>query len=288
MPIVLEHLTHTYQPGSAMQATAVKDVSLTVQDGEFFCIIGHTGSGKSTLVQHMNGLLQPTSGRVTVNGVDLADKKTRKDIRRQVGMLFQYPEYQLFEETIRADVAFAPKNLGIPPEQIEEHVRKALDKVGLPYDEFAERSPFELSGGQKRRVALAGILATNPSILILDEPMAGLDPASREDILTLIQRLNDEGTTIVMVSHSMDDVARLADRVAVMNGGELFAIGTPDEVFSRSEELLAMGLDVPHAARLSAMLRARGLPVPKGLYLKEQLRDYLVDLYSKKHRSGNA
>ncbi|MGI6151718.1 MAG: energy-coupling factor transporter ATPase [Christensenellales bacterium] len=288
MPIVLEHLTHTYQPGSAMQATAVKDVSFTVHDGEFLGIIGHTGSGKSTLVQHMNGLLQPTSGRVMVNGIDLADKKTRRDIRRQVGMLFQYPEYQLFEETIRADVAFAPKNLGVPPEQIEDHVRQALEKVGLPYDEFAERSPFELSGGQKRRVALAGILATAPSILILDEPMAGLDPVSREDILSLIKRLNDEGTTIVMVSHSMDDIARLADRVAVMNAGELFAIGTPDEIFSRSGELLAMGLDVPYASRLSAMLRERGMLVPEGLYLKEQLRDYLLDLYSKKHRSGNA
>ncbi len=288
MPIVLEHLTHTYQPGSAMQATAVRDVSLTVEDGEFLGIIGHTGSGKSTLVQHMNGLLQPTSGRVIVNGIDLADKKTRKDIRRQVGMLFQYPEYQLFEESIRADVAFAPKNLGVPAEKIEEHVRAAMEKAGLPYDEFAERSPFELSGGQKRRVALAGILATAPSILILDEPMAGLDPAGREETLTLIKRLNDEGTTIVMVSHSMDDIARLADRVAVMNMGELFTIGRTDEVFSRSGELLNMGLDVPYASRLSALLRERGLDVPKGLYLKEQLRDYLVGLYFKQHRSGNA
>jgi len=281
MPIVLEHLTHTYQPGSAMQATAVRDVSLTVEDGEFLGIIGHTGSGKSTLVQHMNGLLQPTSGRVIVNGIDLADKKTRKDIRRQVGMLFQYPEYQLFEESIRADVAFAPKNLGVPAEKIEEHVRAAMEKAGLPYDEFAERSPFELSGGQKRRVALAGILATAPSILILDEPMAGLDPAGREETLTLIKRLNDEGTTIVMVSHSMDDIARLADRVAVMNMGELFTIGRTDEVFSRSGELLNMGLDVPYASRLSALLRERGLDVPEGLYLKEQLRDYLVGLYFK-------
>ncbi len=288
MPIVLEHLTHTYQPGSAMQATAVRDVSLTVEDGEFLGIIGHTGSGKSTLVQHMNGLLQPTSGRVIVNGIDLADKKTRKDIRRQVGMLFQYPEYQLFEESIRADVAFAPKNLGVPAEKIEEHVRAAMEKAGLPYDEFAERSPFELSGGQKRRVALAGILATAPSILILDEPMAGLDPAGREETLTLIKRLNDEGTTIVMVSHSMDDIARLADRVAVMNMGELFTIGRTDEVFSRSGELLNMGLDVPYASRLSALLRERGLDVPEGLYLKEQLRDYLVGLYFKQHRSGNA
>jgi len=288
MPIVLEHLTHTYQPGSAMQATAVKDVSFTVEDGEFLGIIGHTGSGKSTLVQHMNGLLQPTSGRVAVNGVDLADKKTRRDIRRQVGMLFQYPEYQLFEESIKADVAFAPKNLGVPADRIEEHVRAAMEKVGLPYDEFADRSPFELSGGQKRRVALAGILATAPSILILDEPMAGLDPAGREETLSLIKRLNKEGTTIVMVSHSMDDIARLADRVAVMNMGGLFTIGRTDEVFSRSGELLDMGLDVPYTSRLSAMLRARGLDVPEGLYLKEQLRDYLVDLYSKQHRSGNA
>ena len=288
MPIVLEHLTHTYQPGSVMQATAVKDVSLTVNDGEFLGIIGHTGSGKSTLVQHMNGLLQPTSGRVAVNGIDLADKKTRRDIRRQVGMLFQYPEYQLFEESIRADVAFAPKNLGVPEDQIEGHVREAMEKVGLPYDEFAERSPFELSGGQKRRVALAGILATAPSILILDEPMAGLDPAGREDTLSLIRRLNDEGTTIVMVSHSMDDIARLADRVAVMKEGELFMLGTPHEVFSRSKELMETGLDVPYASRLSAMLRERGLPVPEGLYLKEQLRDYLSDLYFKSHRSDNA
>lgn len=288
MPIVLEHLTHTYQPGSAMQATAVKDVSFTVEDGEFLGIIGHTGSGKSTLVQHMNGLLQPTSGRVSVNGVDLADKKTRRDIRRQVGMLFQYPEYQLFEESVKADVAFAPKNLGVPAEKVEEHVRAAMEKVGLPYDEFADRSPFELSGGQKRRVALAGILATAPSILILDEPMAGLDPAGREETLSLIRRLNDEGTTIVMVSHSMDDIARLADRVAVMNMGGLFTIGRTEEVFSRSGELLDMGLDVPYASRLSAMLRARGLPVPEGLYLKEQLRDYLVGLYFKQHRSGDA
>ncbi len=288
MPIVLEHLTHTYQPGSAMQATAVNDISLTVEDGEFLGVIGHTGSGKSTMVQHMNGLLQPTSGRVIVNGIDLADKKTRRDIRRQVGMLFQYPEYQLFEETVKADVAFAPKNLGVPAEQIESYVRAAMEKVGLPYDEFAERSPFELSGGQKRRVALAGILATAPSILILDEPMAGLDPVGREETLSLIKQLNDEGTTIVMVSHSMDDIARLADRVAVLNMGELYTIGTTNEVFSHSSELLAMSLDVPHTARLAATLRERGLPVPEGIYLKEQLRDFLVELYSKKHRSGDA
>ena len=277
MPIVLEKLTHTYMPGSAMQATAVNDVSLTVNDGEFLGVIGHTGSGKSTLVQHMNGLLQPTSGKVIVNGIDLADKKTRRDIRRQVGMLFQYPEYQLFEETVKEDVAFAPKHLGVPQDQIEEHVRTALEKVGLPYDQFGEKSPFELSGGEKRRVALAGILATKPSILILDEPMAGLDPVGREEILGLIKSLNAEGVTIVMVSHSMDDIARLADRVAVMNEGRLVMADTPQAVFSQADKLMEMGLDVPHAARMAAQLRARGLDVPQDIYRIEDLRDYLVN-----------
>ena len=277
MPIVLEKLTHTYMPGSAMQATAVNDVSLTVNDGEFLGVIGHTGSGKSTLVQHMNGLLQPTSGKVIVNGIDLADKKTRRDIRRQVGMLFQYPEYQLFEETVKEDVAFAPKHLGVPQDQIEEHVRTALEKVGLPYDQFGEKSPFELSGGEKRRVALAGILATKPSILILDEPMAGLDPVGREEILGLIKSLNAEGVTIVMVSHSMDDIARLADRVAVMNEGRLVMADTPQAVFSQADKLMEMGLDVPHAARMAAQLRARGLDVPQNIYRIEDLRDYLVN-----------
>lgn len=287
--IRLEKVNYTYSAGTPFETRALRDVEFEIKEGLVTGIIGHTGSGKSTMMMLLNGLEKPESGRVLLDGADIWEKpKEISKVRFRVGLVMQYPEYQLFEETIKADVAFAPKNLGVPPDQIEEHVRQALEKVGLPYDEFAERSPFELSGGQKRRVALAGILATAPSILILDEPMAGLDPVSREDILALIQQLNDEGTTIVMVSHSMDDIARLADRVAVMNAGELFAIGTPDEIFSRSAELLSMGLDVPYASKLSAMLRQRGMPVPEGLYLKEQLRDYLVDLYSKKHRSGNA
>ena len=276
MPIVLEKLTHTYLAGSTMQATAVSEVSLTVEDGEFLGIIGHTGSGKSTLIQHMNGLLQPSSGKVTVNGIDLADKSTRREVRRQVGMLFQYPEYQLFEETIAKDVAFAPKNLGVPEEEIEPLVRSALEKVGLPYEEYAEKSPFELSGGQKRRVALAGILATAPKILILDEPMAGLDPRGREEILSLIKQLNQEGTTIVMVSHSMDDIARLADRVAVMSDGQLKMLGTVQEIFSRPEELMEIGLDVPQAAKLAARLRANGLAVPMEVFRIDQLREFLM------------
>jgi len=277
MPIVLEKLTHTYLAGSTMQATAVSEVSLTVEDGEFLGIIGHTGSGKSTLIQHMNGLLQPSSGRVTVNGIDLADKSTRREVRRQVGMLFQYPEYQLFEETIARDVAFAPKNLGVPEAEIEPLVRAALEKVGLPYEEYAEKSPFELSGGQKRRVALAGILATAPKILILDEPMAGLDPRGREEILSLIKQLNREGTTIVMVSHSMDDIARLADRVAVMSDGRLKMIGRVQEVFSRPEELMEIGLDVPQAAKIAARLRAKGLAVPMEVFRIDQLREFLMN-----------
>ncbi len=286
MPIVLEHLTHTYQPGSAMQATAVRDVSLTVEDGEFLGIIGHTGSGKSTLVQHMNGLLQPTSGRVIVNGIDLADKKPEKTSAARWGCSFNTRNTSFLRKASgrRRLCPEKPRGSG---GKIEEHVRAAMEKAGLPMTN-SRSAPLELSGGQKRRVALAGILATAPSILILDEPMAGLDPAGREETLTLIKRLNDEGTTIVMVSHSMDDIARLADRVAVMNMGELFTIGRTDEVFSRSGELLNMGLDVPYASRLSALLRERGLDVPKGLYLKEQLRDYLVGLYFKQHRSGNA
>ncbi len=276
MPIVLEKLTHTYMPGSVMQATAVQDVSLTIEDGEFLGIIGHTGSGKSTLAQHLNGLLQPTSGKVIVNGIDLADKKTRKDVRRQVGMMFQYAEYQLFEETIKADIAFGPKNLGIPEEQLDGCVRSAMEKVDLDYDTYAERSPFELSGGQKRRVALAGILAVSPSILILDEPMAGLDPRGRSEILALIRRLHEGGTTIVMVSHSMDDVAEMADRVAVMSEGKLFALGTPQEIFSHPDDLRSIGLDLPQAANMAMLLRQQGLDIPLSIYRMDQLTDYLA------------
>ena len=275
--ITVEELSHVYSPNSPVAAVALESVSFTVRKGEFLGVIGHTGSGKTTLVQHLNGLLQPTSGKVVVNGIDLADKKTRKEVRRTVGMMFQYPEYQLFEETIKADVAFAPKHLGVPEEEIDGCVRAAMEIVGLPYEEYAERSPFELSGGQKRRAALAGILATRPEILVLDEPMAGLDPVGREEILSLIRQLNAEGTTIVMVSHSMDDIARLCDRVLVVNESHMLMLGTPSEVYSRSEELVKVGLGLPSAAKLSGLLREKGLALPEGIFRQEQLETLLIE-----------
>jgi energy-coupling factor transport system ATP-binding protein len=277
MPILIEQLTHTYLPGTPMQVVAVDNVSLRIEDGDFMGIIGHTGSGKSTFVQHLNGLLQPTSGRVLVDGIDLAEKATRKQLRARVGMVFQYPEYQLFEETVAKDVAFGPRNLGVPEEEIQQRVRDVLEQVELPYEEYAQKSPFELSGGQKRRVALAGILAMSPSYLVLDEPMAGLDPRGRQEILQLIQRLHGRGITIVMVSHSMDDIAELATRIAVFNDAKLFALGSPEEIFRRTEELISIGLDVPKAARMAALLRARGLDVPGGIFRAQELEEYILE-----------
>ena len=229
MSIVIEHLNYVYMSGGPYETHALRDVSLTIEDGEFIGLIGHTGSGKSTLVQHLNGLLKPTSGRILVDGLDLADKATdKRALRRRVGLVFQYPENQLFEETVEKDIAFGPKNLGLDEQEIARRVREAMRKVALDYDRLHERSVFELSGGQMRRVAIAGVLAMEPTTLILDEPCAGLDPRGREEILTLIRNLHEEaGTTIVMVSHSMDDVASLAERVIVMNHGEVFMDGAP-------------------------------------------------------------
>ena len=273
MPIVIEKLTHTYMPDSPFQATAIHDVDLVIEDGEFIGLIGHTGSGKSTLIQHLNGLLRPTSGRVLVDGKDLFDKETdKREVRRKVGLVFQYPENQLFEESVAADIAFGPKNLGLSKEEIAVRVREACRQVQLDYETFKDRSVFELSGGQMRRVAIAGVLAMQPETLILDEPCAGLDPQGRDEILALIRRLHEEkGTTVVMVSHSMDDVAALVDRVIVMNKGAIAMDGTPRAVFQRGEELRAMGLDVPEAAQLAARLREKGFDVPADTYLPEEL-----------------
>lgn len=273
MPIVIEKLTHTYMPDSPFQATAIHDVDLAIEDGEFIGLIGHTGSGKSTLIQHLNGLLRPTSGRVLVDGKDLFDKETdKREVRRKVGLVFQYPENQLFEESVAADIAFGPKNLGLSKEEIAVRVKEACRQVQLDYETFKDRSVFELSGGQMRRVAIAGVLAMQPETLILDEPCAGLDPQGRDEILALIRRLHEEqGTTVVMVSHSMDDVAALVDRVIVMNKGGIAMDGTPREVFQRGEELRAMGLDVPEAAQLAARLREKGFDVPADAYLPEEL-----------------
>ena len=274
MSIVIEHLNYVYMQGGPYETKALDDVSLTIHDGEFVGLIGHTGSGKSTLVQHLNGLILPTSGKITVDGMDLADKNTdKRAIRRRVGLVFQYPENQLFEETVAKDIAFGPKNLGLDEAEIDRRVRTAMRRVALDYDKLSQRSVFELSGGQMRRVAIAGVLAMEPQTLVLDEPCAGLDPKGREEILGLISDLHREsGAPIVMVSHSMDDVAALAERVIVMNHGKVTMDGAPREVFSRGEELRAIGLDVPQAVELAQKLREKGFDVPEGIYKIEEVR----------------
>ena len=279
MPIVVEKLNHVYMTGSALAFNAVEDVSLTVNEGEFLCVIGHTGSGKSTLVQHFNGLMQPSSGRVVVDGADMCDKKMRRLGRQLVGMVFQYPEYQLFEETVFKDIAFGPKNMGLSADEISLRVADAMRFVGLDFDKFAEKSPFDLSGGEKRRAALAGIIAMHPKYLVLDEPMAGLDPSGRRSVLNMLVRLQKEnGTGIVMVSHSMDDIPRVADRVAVMNKGRLVMCDTPKNIFNRSDELVKMGLDVPQAVKLADALLKRGVDLGGGLCTEDELFTRIMEI----------
>jgi len=285
MPIEVKNLTHTYSEGSAFQSTAIRNVSLTINDGEFIAVIGHTGSGKSTLVQHLNGLLKPTSGQILIDGEDLnAPNADRRRIRQKVGLVFQYPEYQLFEETVAKDIAFGPKNLGLSQEEIDQRVRRAMAHVHLDYDKLAERSPFELSGGQMRRVAIAGVLAMEPKVLILDEPTAGLDPMGRDSILGMVQELHAQGgVTVIMVSHSMDDVARLATRLVVMSKGELVATDTPRNIFRQVSMMESIGLGVPEAAKLCALLRQRGLDLPDDLYTPEEVREHLLRLWKEAH-----
>ena len=280
MSIEIRHLTHTYSPGTAFESKALDDVNLAIADGEFLALVGHTGSGKSTLVQHLNGLLKPTSGEVIVDGEDLnAPKADRRRIRQKVGLVFQYAEYQLFEETVAKDIAFGPKNQGVSGEELQARVREALELVRLPAEEIAERSPFELSGGQMRRVAIAGVLAMRPSVLVLDEPTAGLDPRGRDSILDMIGGLHSRGTTIVMVSHSMDDVARYATRVAVMGRGRLIAADTPAKIFADAAMMRGAGLDVPDAAKLRDRLLEAGLAVRPDVYTPDGLRDELIRLW---------
>ena len=262
MPIKLEHMSHTYQPGTPFHADALEDIDFTIEDGDLLALIGHTGSGKSTLAQHLNGLLTPTAGRVLVDGQDINEKGVnRRALRQRVGLLFQYPEYQLFEETVYKDIAFGPKNQGVTGDELDARVREAFDKVRLPAGAL-EKSPFELSGGQMRRVALAGVVAMRPSVLVLDEPIAGLDPKGRDELTDIIHELHRSGTTIVLISHNMDDVARIATRVAVLEKGRLAMLGTPREIFSRGDELERMGLDVPQTVQLCRRLRAGGMNVP--------------------------
>lgn len=259
MSITVENLTYTYSKGMPNETRALEDVSFRLEPGEFAAIIGHTGSGKSTLVQQLNGLLRPDSGKITVGEVCITDPSTKMtEVRRKVGLVFQYPEYQLFEETVAKDVAFGPKQVGITGEELDRVVEESIRLTGLDYEEVKERSPFELSGGQKRRVAIAGVLAMKPEILILDEPTAGLDPSAHRDVLELIRRIHrQERMTILLVSHNMGDIAELADRVLVMNRGKLVMNGTPAEVFSRGEPLWEMGLGLPPATEFMERLKGR-------------------------------
>ena len=255
----IEDLTHTYSAGTPFQRSAVEGLSMTVGAGEFLGVIGHTGSGKSTLIQHLNGLLQPTSGRILLEGKDIwADPKKIRDVRFKVGLVFQYPEYQLFEETVYKDIAFGPKNMGLDAEEIDRRVRDAAAFVGL-HETLLDKSPFELSGGQKRRVAIAGVIAMEPKVLVLDEPTAGLDPQGRDTILAQIQAYHRaKGAAVVLVSHSMEEIARNVDRIVVLSDGKVYMEGTPKQVFARAHELEQVGLDVPQVTKVAAALKARG------------------------------
>lgn len=268
----LKNVNYIYNPGTPFESHALKDVNLRVQRGEFIGLIGHTGSGKSTLVQHLNGLMHPTSGTIIVDGVDITVKKiSLVNVRQKVGLVFQYPEHQLFEETVYEDIAFGPKNLGLNEAGVEERVREAMHRAGLDFETFKDRSPFELSGGQKRRVAIAGVLAMRPSVLVLDEPTAGLDPYGRDEVLGEIKNLYETtDMTIILVSHSMEDVARLVERILVMDQGQLVMDDTPRAIFKRADELETMGLGVPEITRFMRALKAKGLDVPTDVITVEE------------------
>ena len=283
MPIEIKQLKHVYMPGSPFETAALNELSLTIHDGEFVGVIGHTGSGKSTLIMHLNGLLKPTSGTVIVDGLDLSSGKEQlREVRRRVGLVFQYPEYQLFEETVLKDVMFGPKNQGLSDEEAEKCAREALRMVGLTDEKLYSASPFELSGGQKRRAALAGVVAMKPQTLILDEPAAGLDPRGREEILSLIRRIHENGArTLIMVSHSMTDVSRLCSRILVLSHGSLVADGTPREVFSDTTAIREAGLELPECARLAERLREEGFPVPPGAFTREDVKRAILQAFGK-------
>ena len=265
-------LSHVYSAGTPFEKVAVDDITLDIPEGQFLGLIGHTGSGKSTLIQHFNGLLKPTSGSVLLNGEDIhSSKENLRESRFTVGLVFQYPEYQLFEETVFRDIAFGPKNMKLPDGEIEERVLEAASFVGVPEDIF-ERSPLELSGGQKRRVAIAGVIAMRPRVLVLDEPTAGLDPQGRESIFHHILKYRKAtGCTVILVTHNMDDIARIADRLVVMNGAKIAMDGAPSEIFTHSQELMNMGLAVPEAAQLASRLRELGADLPDSIFTSEQL-----------------
>lgn len=289
MSIRVEHLTHIYDKGMPTQSVALDDISFTAEDGQFVGVIGHTGSGKSTLLQHLNGLLKPDSGRVIVGDVDITAPGTSMvEIRKRIGLVFQYPEYQLFEETVAKDVAFGPKNLGLSQEQIEERVREAIALVGLDYETMKDRSPFELSGGQKRRVAIAGVVAMRPEVLILDEPTAGLDPKAHKDVLTMVEEVHRRtGNITIFVSHNMADIAKLSDRIIVIDSGKMVTVGTPKEVFSRKDELRAVGLDLPPVTEFTESLREKGIDLSATILDVEQAAEEIAAYLKKKSEGGS-
>ena len=283
MSIKIENLTHVYMSKTPFEKKALDNVNLVIEDGEFLALIGHTGSGKSTLIQHLNGLLEPTSGRILVDDIDLTNKETKlTDIRKKIGLVFQYPEYQLFEETIEKDIAFGPNNLGLSKEVVSERVKKSMEMVGLDYETYKDVSPFDLSGGQKRRVAIAGVIAMEPKVLILDEPTAGLDPKGRDDILEQIKILHEKyKMTIVLVSHSMEDVGKLAEKIIVMNKGKVALMGKPSEIFKEVEVLEEIGLAVPQVTYLMRALKEKGFNVSDEVFTVEEGSKELLRALSK-------
>ena len=277
--IRVENLTHTYGEGTPFCRSAVQDMSLAIYRGEFLGIIGHTGSGKSTLIQHLNGLLKPTSGRILLGGEDIwSDPKKIRDVRFRVGLVFQYPEYQLFEETVYRDIAFGPTNMGLSKDEIDRRVRESAHFAGLT-DDLLEKSPFALSGGQKRRVAIAGVIAMEPEVLVLDEPSAGLDPQGREELLSNIREFHRaRGTTVVLVSHSMEEIACNVDRILVLRGSHVYMDGTPRQVFRRASDLEEVGLDVPQATKIALALRRMGLNIDTAVYTVDELEQALLSI----------
>ena len=279
MSIVIKNLTHIYNEGMPFASIALDNISIEIKDRDFVGLIGHTGSGKSTLIQHLNGILKPSSGEIFINEFNITDPKLNlTEIRKRVGVVFQYPEYQLFEETVEKDIAFGPSNLGLEAEEINNRVKLSMESVGLNYEEYKDKSPFELSGGQKRRVAIAGVIAMNPEVLILDEPTAGLDPGGRDEIFDLIKKLHrDNNMTIILSSHSMDDMAKLAQTIIVMNHGKIEFVGSPKEVFkSNTDRLKEIGLDIPQVLELALKLREKGFDIKEDILTVEEAKEEIL------------
>ena len=284
MSIVIKNLKYVYNEGTPFESVAINDVSLEIKEGEFVGLIGHTGSGKSTFIQHLNGLIKPTSGTIEINGMDITQKGVSLvDIRKKVGLVFQYPEYQLFEETIYKDIAFGPEKLGLSEKEVEDRVFEAMKMVGLDPEKSKAKSPFELSGGQKRRVAIAGVIAMKPDVLILDEPTAGLDPHGRDEILAQIKEIhNKQKTTIILVSHSMEDMSKLADKLIVMNRGKVEFVGTPKEIFRHENRLNEIGLGVPKVVTLMNALRAKGYDIESDIITMDEAKQQILKLIRSK------